>query len=58
MERELTVKEFYQMMVEQGKEDWLIEVRYRSASGDLNQGQTTDLYLVEHETEKFKAIVL
>lgn len=56
--RQLTVKEFYQMMVEQGKEDWLIEVRYRSASGDLNQGQTTNLYLVEHETEKFKAIVL
>lgn len=56
--RKLTVKEFYQMMIAQGKEDWLIEVRYRSASGDLNQGQTSDLYLVEHESNNSKAIVL
>ena len=46
------------MMVAQGKEDWTIEVMYRSASGDLNQGQPSDLYLVEHETGKSKAIVL
>ena len=55
---ELTVKELYQMMLAQGKEDWKIEVRYRSASCDLNQGQTSELYLVEHETGKTKAIVL